>query len=91
MATKKRTKKKMIARKAKRNRTTRKKTVKRAIRRPAKRVAKKTVKEQSVRAPDKSVELREAPVATYEVVETQVYEEFVDRAAEEPEDESGAA
>jgi hypothetical protein len=85
------TKKRMIARKAKKNRTTRKKMVKRASRRPAKKVAKKTVKKPSVLAPEESVELRQAPVAAYEVVETRVYEEFVDGDVEEPGEDSGAA
>jgi hypothetical protein len=85
------TKKRMIARKAHKNRTTPKKTVKSASRKPGKKAAKKTAKKQSVLAPEKPAELREAPVATYEIVETQVYEEFVDREAEEPEDDSGAA
>jgi hypothetical protein len=85
------TKKRMIARKARKNRTTPKKMVKRATRKHAKKVAKKTVKKPSVLAPEESAELRKAPLATYEVVETQVYEEFVDREEEEPGGNSGAA
>lgn len=85
------TKKRKIARKANKKKTTPKKTVKSASSKRGKKVAKKALKPQSVLAPEKSVELKETPVASYEIVETRVYEEFVDRDEEEPGDKSGAA